>query len=129
MSVTRLENNVVVTRSNADDAVLYPPALPQPTAVPDGPTLSDWRVGLTLWNRIDDVTARVAALVGANDPAKALAGKIARERLEYANFVWRKDLMSLKDVVGFTEADVDESLWRAHQVALGDLSGTWPLTP
>ena len=96
--------------------------------VPDGPTLSDWRVGLTLWGRIDDVTAKVAALVSASDPATVMLGKIARERLEYANNVFRAQLLQLKDVVGFTAADVDESLWRAHQVTLGDLSGTWPLS-
>ena len=102
------------------------PAPPVPV-VPDGPTLRDWRVALTIWGRIDDVTARVAALKASGDPATVMTGKIASESFEYANNVFRRDLLELKDALGFTEADVDESLWRAHQVTLGDLSGVWPL--
>ena len=72
--------------------------------------------------------AQAEALVASSDPATAMMGKIVTERLEYANNVFRSQLLTLKDALGFTEADVDESLWRAHQVALGDLSGKWPLS-
>jgi hypothetical protein len=110
------------------DEIVAAGAAPDPSLiVPDNPTLSDWRVGLTLWGRIDDVTARVANLVASTTPAQAMLGKIAKERLEYANNVLRAQLLQLKDAFGFSEADVDESLWRAHQVSLGDLSGVWPL--
>lgn len=111
----------------ADDDPRFAQPAPVPEPIPDGPTLSDWRVGLTLWGRIDDVTAKVAALVASSNPATVILGKIARERLEYANNVFRAQLLLLKDAVGFTAADVDESLWRAQRVTLGDLSGTWPL--
>lgn len=96
---------------------------------PDSPTLSDWRVGLALWKgasgaaRLDEVTAKVAALEKAGNPM----GRIARERLEYANHVLRAQLVQLKGVFGFTEAEVEESLGRAERVRQGDLSGTWPL--
>lgn len=96
--------------------------------VPDNPTLGDWRVGLTLWGRMDDVTAKVAALVASADPSQVMLGKIALERLEYSNNVLRAQLLQLKDAFGFSAADVDESLWRAHQVSTGDLSGKWPLS-
>ncbi|TXN43597.1 hypothetical protein [Methylobacterium sp. WL7] len=99
---------------------------PAPT-VPDNPTLGDWRVGLMLWGRIDDVTAKVAALVSSSDPAKQRIGKVASERLNYSNNVLRAQLLQLKDAFGFTAADVDESLYRAQRVSLGDLSGVWPL--
>lgn len=98
-------------------------------AFPDAPTLSDWRVGLTLWKkpdgtlRIDEVTQKVADLVAAGQPL----GRIARERLEYANNVLRTELLQLADALGFVGGDVDESLWRADRVRQGDLSGTWPL--
>ncbi len=94
---------------------------------PDNPTLGDWRVGLTLWGRIDDVTSKVADLVASSDLAKQKVGKVAQERLQYSNNVLRSQLLQLKDAFGFSEADVDESLYRAHQVAQGDLSGVWPL--
>ncbi len=102
-------------------------ASPVPSGPPDNPTLGDWRVALTLWGRMDDVTSRVAALVASTDPAKQILGKIASERLNYSNNVLRAQLLQLKDAFGFTAADVDESLYRAHQVSIGDLSGVWPL--
>jgi hypothetical protein len=94
---------------------------------PDNPTLGDWRVALTLWGRMDDVTNRVAALVSSAKPDQQKLGKIASERLNYSNNVLRAQLLQLKDAFGFSAADVDESLWRAQRVSLGDLSGTWPL--
>lgn len=110
------------------DAVL---AAHDPTRVPvtavDNPTLGDWRVGLTLWGRMDDVTSRVNALVASTDAAQRTLGKVAYERLNYSNNVLRAQLLQLKDAFGFSAADVDESLYRARQVSLGDLSGVWPL--
>lgn len=101
-----------------------------PNAIPDGPTLGDWRVALTLWpmadgtgDRLADVLARVATLKAAGHPL----AKIAAERVEYSNNVFRAELVALQALFGFTAAEVDESLWRAHRVSLGDLSGTWPL--
>lgn len=104
----------------------YTPPAPAPT-VPDNPTLGDWRVALTLWGRMDDVTSKVAALVASTDPVQHMLGKIASERLNYSNNVLRAQLLQLKDAFGFTSDDVDESLYRARQVSLGDLSGVWPL--
>ncbi|GEP11441.1 hypothetical protein [Methylobacterium gnaphalii] len=103
------------------------PIAAAPATVLDNPTLSDWRVALTLWGRIDDVTAKVNALVASTTPAEAMLGKVAKERLEYANNVLRAQLLQLKDVFGFSADEVDESLWRAAQVSKGDLSGQWPL--
>jgi hypothetical protein len=113
----------------------HDPSKPAPAVVPDGPTLSDYRVALTLWGRLDDVTNRVTTLAASTSPQQAMLGKIAKERLEYANNVFRAQLIAPTDasggrfygVFGFTAADVDESLYRAHQVSLGDLSGVWPL--
>ena len=97
---------------------------PGPVEIPDNPTLSDWRVGLLLWNRLDDLLVKVQ-----NEKAKGtVIGKIAEERVNYANNVLRSQLVQLKDVFNFTDADIDESLWRASQVAKGDLSGIWPLS-
>ncbi|MEG9528246.1 MAG: hypothetical protein MIL41_21170 [Hyphomicrobiales bacterium] len=107
--------------------VVYTPPAPAPAA-PDNPTLGDWRVGLVLWGRMDDVTSRVNALVASSDPAQQRVGKVAYERLNYSNNVLRAQLLQLKDAFGFSAADVDESLYRAHQVSLGDLSGVWPLS-
>lgn len=109
------------TDRDAQIAAFVGPSLPQ-----DGPTLSDWRVAVDLWGRLDDITARVAALIASNDAAQVRLGKIARQRLEFANNVYRDQLLALKDAAGFTAADVDESLWRAARVSLGDLSGVWP---
>lgn len=106
---------------------------PEPAPVPDNPTLGDWRVALLLWtrpdangspsNRLTDVMNRVFQL-DANGVAIAA---VAKERLEYSNNVKRSELMQLKDAFGFTAEEVDESLYRAQQVSLGDLSGVWPL--
>lgn len=101
-------------------------SLPEP--VPDNPTLGDWRVGLALWRRLEDVTSRVDALLKSDKPTEVVLGTIASERLNYSNNVLRAQLMQLKDVFGFTADEVDESLWRAERVRLGDLSGVWPLT-
>ena len=94
---------------------------------PDGPTLGDWRVGLTLWGRLDAVTAAVQAAMASSDPQTAITGKIANQRIEYSNNVFRTDLIAVMAIFEFTQADVDESLWRASQVSKGDLSGVWPL--
>lgn len=97
---------------------------------PDNPTLSDWRCALTLWKRpdgkvrIDEVSAKVADLVASGHPL----GRIARERLEYANNVTRAQLVQLAPLFGFTAAEIEESLWRAERVRQGDLSGIWPLS-
>lgn len=105
---------------------------PEPT-VPDNPALGDWRVALLLWimtagdgtkrSRLSDVMAAVDRAVDAGEAV----GSVARERLEYSNNVRRADLLALKDAFGFTAAEVDESLHRAHRVSLGDLSGAWPV--
>lgn len=100
---------------------------PAPAGPPDGPTLGDWRVALTLWGRIEDVSAKVAALAASNDAEQQKIGRVATERLNYSNNVFRAQLLQLKDAFGFTAADVDESLYRARQVSLGDLSSVWPL--
>lgn len=91
--------------------------------IPDNPTLGDWRVALVLWGRLGDVLARIKALVDTGNPL----GVVAQERVEYSNNVLLAQLLQLKDVFGFTEADVIESLWRADRVSKGDLSGEWPL--
>lgn len=104
------------------------PAL-APSEAPDAPSLSDWRCGLTLWRRpdgtprIDEVAAKVAELIASGHPL----GRIARERLEYANNVTRAQLGQLAGLFGFTETEIEHSLWRAERVRLGDLSGEWPL--
>lgn len=99
--------------------------LPPPVApvAPDNPTLGDWRVALLLWGRLSDIQAKVSALKAAGNPL----GAVADERMNYSNNVLRGQLLQLKDVFGFTSAEVEESLWRASQVAQGDLSGVWPL--
>ncbi|MFD6316908.1 hypothetical protein [Methylorubrum thiocyanatum] len=94
---------------------------------PDGGSLSDWRLAVDLWGRLDEVTSRVAALLSSDDPEAVRMGKVARQRLEYANYVYRADLMLLKDVCGFTAEEVDQSLWRATRIPLGDYSGRWPV--
>lgn len=91
---------------------------------PDGPTLSDWRVGLLLWGRRDELLGKVEAEKAKGTPI----GAIADERVNYANNVLRAQLLQLRAVFGFTEAEIDESLWRADRVAKGDLSGVWPLS-
>jgi len=110
-------------------SVSYQPAPdPKPPTAPDNPTLGDWRVGLVLWktpggNRRDEVLAKIKALLDAGHPL----GPVADERVNYSNNVLRADLLALKDAVGFSVEDIEESLWRAAQVQAGDLSGVWPL--
>lgn len=107
----------------------HDPTKAAPIPVPDGPTLGDWRVALLLWktasgNRRDELDAKVSDLAATGN----VMAEIAKERSQFSNNVFRAQLMILKDAIGFTEADVDESLYRAHQVSLGDLSGVWPLS-
>ena len=99
----------------------HDPTKQLPPEVPDGPTLGDWRVALHLWGRLPDVLSRIEDLIATGDPM----GGVVKERVEYSNHVFRAELLLLKDAMGFTEADVDESLYRANQVSLGDLSGVW----
>lgn len=87
---------------------------PAPEIAPDSPTNSDWRVGLILWGRFAEVEAKV---IQARD-AGTVEGLIAWQRWEYANNVYRAELMTLKDAFGFTADDVEESLRRAAQVAV-----------
>lgn len=90
---------------------------------PDGPTLSDWRVALLLWGRREELLGKVEAEKAKGTPI----GAIADERVNYANNVLRAQLLQLRAVFGFSEAEIDESLWRADRVAKGDLTGVWPL--
>lgn len=106
------------------DGQIVGPSSPSSFATaPDNPTLSDWRVALVLWGRLDDLLARVHVLAASGNPL----GRVAQERVEYSNNVLREQLMLLKDVLGFTTAEVDESLWRADRVRQGDVSGIWPV--
>lgn len=101
--------------------------------VPDNPTLGDWRVALALWQTTDAsgnpvswlnfLTTNVNNLVASGNPM----GQVITQRFEYSNNVKRAELLQLKDFFGFTAEQIDESLYRANQVALGDLSGVWPL--
>lgn len=108
-----------------------PPPPPAPPTIPDGPTLADWRVGLRLWprpdgqpgGRLQEVLDRVANLKAQGHPMAL----VIQERLEYSNHVMRDNLMALREVMGFSAAEVDESLWRAQRVTMGDLSGQWPV--
>lgn len=114
------------------DAMIARGVVPQPfeppdQVVPDQPTLADWRVGLLLWQRLDEVGARVAGLIASTQPAERILGAIAHQQLEYSNNVSRARLTQIRAAFGFSEAEVDESLWRADRVARGDLSGVWPL--
>jgi hypothetical protein len=94
-------------------SVTYQPIpAPEPERAMDGPTNSDWRVGLIMWGRFEEVEAKVIA---ARDSG-SVEGAIAWQRWEYANNVYRADLMALKDTFGFTAADVEESLYRAAAV-------------
>jgi hypothetical protein len=86
------------------------PEIPAPAS--DQETLSDWRVGLIRAGRFHDVQARVIAArdAGTED------GLIAWERFEYANHVFRAELLAFKDVFGFTAEEVDASMEWARQV-------------
>ncbi len=85
-----------------------PPALPLPEV-----TLSDWRVALIDMSRFTDVEAAVLAAKESGSPE----GLIAWQRFEYANHVFRSELIELAPLMGFTEAEVDESLARARALA------------
>jgi hypothetical protein len=91
---------------------------PVPVPVPDEPTLSDWRVALLLLGKFDDVKTAVDAA----NAAGTIEGKIAFERFEYANHVYRDELLQLVSVFGFSEADVDASLRKAAEVSRGILT-------
>lgn len=84
-----------------------------PPPIPDGPTLSDWRVALIQMGRFTEVKTAIETAKDSGAPE----GLIAFERFEYANHVYRAELLRLAPVMGFTEADVDESLQVAAQVA------------
>lgn len=90
-----------------------------PTPAPDRPTLSDWRVALIQMGRFADVKAAVEA---ARDTG-SVDGLIAWERFEYANNVYRAELLRLAPVFGFSEADIDQSLRIAATVS-NDLAST-----
>lgn len=92
---------------------MVPAVEPEPQPVPDGPTLSDWRVALIQMGRFSDVKAAVET---ARDSG-AVEGLIAWERFEYANNVYRAELLRLAPVFGFTEAEIDESLRGAALVS------------
>jgi hypothetical protein len=82
---------------------------------PDGPTLSDWRVALVVMGRFDDVLEKITA---ARDSG-SVEGAIAWQRFEYANNVYRAELLKLAPVMGFTTEDVEQSLTIAAQVSRG----------
>ncbi len=90
-------------------------ANPPPPPLPDGPTLSDWRVALLKMGRFNDVKASVIA---ARDGG-SVEGAIAWERFEYANNVYRRELVKLAPIMGFSEAEIDESLRQAAAIAGG----------
>lgn len=89
-----------------------PPDEPEAPSL-DGPTLSDWRVALIQMGRFSEVKA---AIESARDTG-SVEGLIAWERFEYANHVYRAELLRLAPLMGFTEADIDESLIVAAQIA------------
>lgn len=104
-----LENrDGVLTRSfTLEDA----PA-PQPDPVPESVTNSDWRVALILWGRFAEVEAKVTA---ARDSG-TVEGLIVWQRWEYANDVFRAELLARREAFGFSAEEVDESLRRAEAV-------------
>lgn len=108
-----IRDGVVVTLTAAQFKAEFPKPVETTPPVPDGPTLSDWRVALITMGRFDAVKA---AIETARDSG-AVEGRIAHERFEYANNVYRAELLRLAPVMGFSEADVDESLRVAAQVA------------
>jgi hypothetical protein len=88
-------------------------AAPQPNVASPPPTLSDWRVALIQLGKFDIVRNAIIAARDSGDPV----GLIAWERFEYANNVYRAELLRLAPLFNFTEADVDESLAMAASVA------------
>lgn len=81
--------------------------------VPERVTNSDWRVALIQMGKLNEVTAKV----NASNVPNNLIGQIAYQRFEYANEVYLSELMSFKDVFGFTEAEVNESMFTAAAVS------------
>lgn len=92
---------------------------PGPAPTPESVTNSDWRVGLILWpgsdgkSRFDEVEAKVIAARESG----TTEGKIVWQRWEYANDVYRTELMALHETFGFSTEEVDESLSRAAAVS------------
>lgn len=121
--LNKVETSRELNPSAPEWQVTYTDLAPVTPSVPDGPTLSDWRVGLMLWGRLDEVKNKVTLQANLGNPL----GKMAQERLEYANHVLKEQLYQIKSVFGFTEAEVDESLWRAYYVSQGDISGNYPV--
>jgi hypothetical protein len=80
------------------------------------PTLADWRVALDLMGRLQDVEAAVEAARNSADLQIRVLGSIAYQRLHYANHVYRADLMALRDELGFTEGEIDQSLTLAKNL-------------
>lgn len=95
-----------------DPNAFTPDPVPPPAPLPEV-TLSDWRVALIDMGRFSDVEAAVLA---AKESGTA-EGLIAWQRFEYANHVFRSELIELAPLMGFTEAEVDESLSRARALA------------
>ena len=85
---------------------------PQPEPVPETATNSDWRVGLILWGRFAEVEAKVIAARDSGD----VQGLIVWQRWEYANDVYRSELMARREAFGFSEDEVDESMRRGAAV-------------
>ncbi len=85
---------------------------PGPEPVPESVTNSDWRVGLILWGRFAEVEAKVIA---ARDSG-TVQGAIVWQRWEYANDVFRAELLARREAFGFSAEEVDESLRRAAAV-------------
>lgn len=92
------DNGTIRRRWTLEDAPSPPP--------PQQVTLSDWRVALIQLGRFDDVMAAVVAARDSGTPE----GKVAWERFEYANHVYRSQLLQMAPAFGFSEADVDQSL-------------------
>lgn len=76
------------------------------TPIVERSALSDWRVALVHMGRLDEVLA----LVKAAKDSGSIEGRIAWERVEYANHVHRSELMQLAPIFGFSPDEVDESL-------------------
>lgn len=98
--------------SDAEWMTLNPPSAPQPNPSLESVTNSDWRVGLILWGRFADVETKVIA---ARDSG-TMEGQIVWQRWEYANDVFRAELMARREAFGFSADEVDESLRRAAAV-------------
>lgn len=100
---------------------------------PDCGSLAFWLTALDFWQRTDhtgatgsassQVEASISALIAAKNPL----GFLAQRQFNNANTVVLTDLVKIAPAFGFTEADCEESLWRANQIALGDYRGLWPL--